>query len=173
MSWPNTPCQAAINSTAAFIVPLQSVWTVAEPDGYDGTGQSHLQDHGVHLISSMFLRRFLYQAWQRRRFDSNSRHHGSQKSNIAIRADPRLLGTLRKTVSTGGGGGLEELWMKHICPSWIALEKQCLFRGSLCFQLVVLVSTRDFIIFTLHDLTDFYIEHATAPHYDKWSFMFS
>ncbi len=103
MSWPNTPCQAAINSTAAFIVPLQSVWTVAEPDGYDGTGQSHLQDHGVHLISSMFLRRFLYQAWQRRRFDSNSRHHGSQKSNIAIRADPRLLEALRKTVSTGGG----------------------------------------------------------------------
>ncbi len=27
--------------------------------------------------------------------------------------------------------------------------------------------TRDFTTFTLHDLTDFYVERATAPHYNK------
>ncbi len=32
---------------------------------------------------------------------------------------------------------------------------------------------RDFMTFTLHDLTDFYVERATAPHYNKLSFMFS
>ncbi len=55
----------------------------------------------------------------------------------------------------------------HICPCFTesrtrkALEKQYLFRGSLSFQL------------TLQDLTDFYVERATAPHYNKLSFMFS
>ncbi len=32
---------------------------------------------------------------------------------------------------------------------------------------------QDFTIFTLHDLTDLYVERATAPHYNKLSFMFS
>ncbi len=27
--------------------------------------------------------------------------------------------------------------------------------------------SRDFTTFTLHDLTDFYVERATAPHYNK------
>ncbi len=39
-----------------------------------------------------------------------------------------------------------------------ALEKQYLFRGSLCFQLVFLSRARDFTTFTLYDLTDLYIE---------------
>ncbi len=47
-----------------------------------------------------------------------------------------------------------------------ALEKQCL-RGSLCFQLVVLGSSKRFYDIQLHDLTDFYVERATAPHYNK------
>ncbi len=32
---------------------------------------------------------------------------------------------------------------------------------------------RDFTTFTLHYLTDFYIERATAPHYNTLSFIFS
>ncbi len=31
---------------------------------------------------------------------------------------------------------------------------------------------RDFTTFTLHDLTDFYVERATAPHFNKLAFMF-
>ncbi len=38
---------------------------------------------------------------------------------VANRADPRLLGALRKTVSPAGGvlGGVEG-WMKRICPCY-------------------------------------------------------
>ncbi len=75
----------------------------------------------------------------------------------------------------GGGGGGGHEWNTFVCVSLHldsrsrkALEKQCLFRGSLCFQLVVLVSSRDFTTSTLHDLTDFYVERATALHYNKY-----
>ncbi len=66
-------------------------------------------------------------------------------STRTISADPRLLGALRKTVSMaagrGGGGWFEWLWiLKSRSPK--ALEKQCLFRGSLCFQLIFLVSSK-------------------------------
>ncbi len=67
----------------------------------------------------------------------------------------QILGALCKTVSTGGGG-----------VGWKPLHLSGLFRGLLCFQLV-------FTTFTLHDLTDFYIERVTTPHYNKVSFMFS
>ncbi len=65
--------------------------------------------------------------------------HRSQASGG--RADPRLLGALRKTVCVGG---MNER-MKRIWPSRIALAKSarsCLFCGSLCFQLVFLVSSK-------------------------------
>ncbi len=57
-------------------------------------------------------------------------------------ADPRLLGALRKTVWGGGWMKCMKEWMKCICPNCFesrsrkALEKQYLFRGSVCFQLV-------------------------------------
>ncbi len=41
------------------------------------------------------------------------------------------------------------------------------------YLFVFLFRARDFTTFTLHDLTDFYVERATAPHYNKSSFMFS
>ncbi len=51
-------------------------------------------------------------------------------------------------------------WMQCIClfftPSWIALvESAHLFRGYVCFQHVFFPRARDFMIFTLHSLTDF------------------
>ncbi len=41
------------------------------------------------------------------------------------------------------------------------------------FNSFFLSRARDFTTFTLHDLTDFYVERATALHYNKLSFMFS
>ncbi len=78
--------------------------------------------------------------------------------------------------------GFEWLWMKRICPcftlSRIAFTESAWETVSL--TLLVMLSTRfflsrarDFMIFTLHDLNDFYIERATAPHYNKLAFMFS
>ncbi len=72
-------------------------------------------------------------------------------------------------------------WNTFVCVSlrleslsWKALEKQCLFRGSLGFQLIFFFSSsKRFTTFTLDDLTDFYVEMTTAPHYNKLSFMFS
>ncbi len=47
----------------------------------------------------------------------------------------------------------------------------CLYSRST--YLVFFGSSKDFTTFTLHDLTDFYVERATAPHYNTLSFMFS
>ncbi len=41
------------------------------------------------------------------------------------------------------------------------------------FNSFFLSRARDFTTFTLHNLTDFYVERATAPLYNKLSFMFS
>ncbi len=79
------------------------------------------------------------------------------------RADPRLLGALRKT------GGLMKEWMNafvHVSlgletRSQKALEKQYLFRGSARFQLVLSFCLKQK---TEHEFTDFYIERVTAPH---------
>ncbi len=103
-------------------------------------------------------------------------------SMVKARAEPRLLGALRKTVSAVGV--MNWLWMNEwnafvrvsLRPescSRKALENHCLFHGLLCFQPIFLSRARDFTTFTLHDLTDFYVERATAPHYNKLSFMFS
>ncbi len=85
------------------------------------------------------------------------------------RADPRLLGALRKTVSTGGN--------THLSVFHSALDRA---RETASLPQLAMLSTcfflsraRDFTKFTLHDLTVFHVERATAPHYNKWSFMFS
>ncbi len=69
----------------------------------------------------------------------------------------------------GGGGSVVEIkeWMQCIClcftPSRIALvESAHLFCGSLCFQLVFFFF--DCTIFTLHSLTDFYVERVINDH---------
>ncbi len=76
------------------------------------------------------------------------------------------MGALRKTVSTGGevSSGYE--------PS-LARETVSLPRLAMLSTRFFLSQARDFTTFTLHDLTDFYVERATAPHYNKLSFMFS
>ncbi len=67
----------------------------------------------------------------------------------------------------------EKEWMKIIfpcfTPSRIALTesaRETVFRGSVRFQLVFFFfsQTRDCTTFTLHDLTDFYVERVTAHH---------
>ncbi len=41
-------------------------------------------------------------------------------------------------------------------------------RYAFKFQFIFFLSrARDFTTYTLHDLTDFYVERATAPHYNK------
>ncbi len=60
--------------------------------------------------------------------------------------------------------GMKE-WMQRIClsftPSRIA-ESARLFHGSIRFQLIFFSRARDRTTFTLHDLTDFYVERVTA-----------
>ncbi len=71
--------------------------------------------------------------------------------------------------------------MKYICPCFtlpqIALAESTAETVSSAarYSSNSLISSRalDFTTFTLHDLTDFYVERATAPHYNKLSFMFS
>ncbi len=71
--------------------------------------------------------------------------------------------------------------MKHICPhfsqSRIALMESARETVSsvarYAFNSLFYSRARDFTTFTLYDLTDFYVERATAPHYNKLSFMFS
>jgi len=63
-------------------------------------------------------------------------------------------------------------WMQCIClcftPSRSVLaESAHLFRSSLSFQLVFFSRARDCMIFTLHDLTYFYIERVTAHRIKK------
>ncbi len=41
-------------------------------------------------------------------------------------------------------------------------SRNSLFCGSVCFQLIFFSQTRDCTTFTLHDLTDFYVERVTA-----------
>ncbi len=41
------------------------------------------------------------------------------------------------------------------------------------FNSFFLSRARDFTTFTLHDLTDLYVERATVSHYNKIAFMFS
>ncbi len=46
----------------------------------------------------------------------------------------------------------------------VSLRLESRFRGSVCFQLVFFSRARDYTIFTLHDLTDFYLERVdSAP----------
>ncbi len=63
-------------------------------------------------------------------------------------------------------------------PSRIALAESA--RETVSLPRLAMLSTcfflsraRDFTTFTLHDLTIFYVEMATVPHYNKLSFMFS
>ncbi len=82
-------------------------------------------------------------------------------------------GPYAKLRRLGGGGGI----CPCFTPSGIALpesarETVSLPRLAMLFSFL-LSRARDFTTFTLHDLTDFYVERATAPHYNKLSFMFS
>ncbi len=64
----------------------------------------------------------------------------------------------------GVGGGLKE-WMQRICLcftlSRIALTDSALLL-SVCLQLVFFSLARDCMTFTLHDLTDLYVERVKA-----------
>ncbi len=62
-------------------------------------------------------------------------------------------------------------WMKLICPcftqSQIALTesaRETLSLPGLAFNSVFLSPARDCMTFTLHDLTDYYVESVTAHH---------
>ncbi len=81
----------------------------------------------------------------------------------------------------GGCRGRGE--MKRICPCftppWIMLTESA--QETVSLPRLAMLSTRfffssrarDFTTFRLHYLTDFYVERATASHYNKLSFMFS
>ncbi len=99
-------------------------------------------------------------------------------------ADPRLLGALSKTVSpAGGAGGWDErmdethLSVFHSvlnCARGKALEKQYLFRSSVSFQLIFLISSKR--LYDIHvTWFDWFLrrEGDSTPHKKKWSFMFS
>ncbi len=86
-----------------------------------------------------------------------------------------FLGALRKTLSPAGVEGGYERIDERICPCFTpclesrlrkVLEKQYLFRGSVRFQLFFFFClepwSKDCMTFTLHDLTDFYVERVTA-----------
>ncbi len=95
-----------------------------------------------------------------------------------IRADSRLLGALRKTVSTGGvARGIRVVMNETHLSVFYSVSKHA--RETVSLPRLVMLSTffssrvRDFTTFTLHDLTDFYVEMATALHYNKLAFMFS
>ncbi len=126
-------CNASLlnkQSIPFLILLTPSFWTVkyTQEIDYNWPQQSALSDRGdsqcVFNLSNIWLR-----------IGSCMLRH---------RADPRLLGVLRKTVLTGGG--FEWLWMKCIFPlftlSRIALAERARetvslpFSGSFCFQLV-------------------------------------
>ncbi len=101
---------------------------------------------------------------------------------IQGRAD--LLGALRKLCHSyfflgggGGGGGVsggyERMNETHL--SVFHSISNCARVSSAVRNAFhpFLSRARDFTTFTLHDLTIFYVERATAPHYNKLSFMFS
>ncbi len=91
---------------------------------------------------------------------------------VQCSADPRLLEALRKTENCGGGGW-KNGWNAFVClslrlksHSQKAFEKQFFFRGytlwtCFCFFASSL-GQKDCTIFTLHNLTDSYIERLTA-----------
>ncbi len=92
-----------------------------------------------------------------------------------IRADSRLLGALRKTVSTGGvARGIRVVMNETHLSVFYSVSKHAHGKSSrnrvsaAARYAVNFISSRvrDFTTFTLHDLTDFYVERATA-------FMFS
>ncbi len=98
-------------------------------------------------------------------------------------AEPILdfWGSYAKLCRPGGGGG-GGLWMKHICPcftlSRITLAESA--RQTVSLPRLAMLSTRCFILeqetlrhsrYMIWQI--FYIESATAPHYNKLSFMFS
>ncbi len=82
--------------------------------------------------------------------------------------------------------GFEWLWMKCIWPYLNAFHSVSnrahgkRLRNSVSYtaryalnSFFFLSRARDFMTITLHDLNDFYVERATAPHYNKLAFMFS
>ncbi len=83
------------------------------------------------------------------------------KAESTTSANPRLLWALRKTV-----------WMKWtwlFCHSVSNRDhgkrsRNSLFRGTLSPRFFFFPQTRDCTTFTLHDLTDFYVERVTAHH---------
>ncbi len=92
-------------------------------------------------------------------------------------ADPRLLGAVCKTLSPAGGSWVECCdWDERMDETYAfvrvsfrlesrsrkALEKQCLFCGSVCFQLIFLSQASNCTTSTLHEFTNFYVERVTA-----------
>ncbi len=99
----------------------------------------------------------------------------SNKHKVVCRADLRLLGAIRKTVSPGG---ITNERMKRICPCFtpprIALAESaretCLFRGSLCFQTVFFCLEQETLQHSHYMIWLIYVERATAPHYNTFFF---
>ncbi len=93
---------------------------------------------------------------------------------IKTSADPRLLGALCKTVSPAGGGRVvsdeTHLSVFHSVPNCAHGKRSrnsisSTARHAFNFQLRFFLSrARDCTTFTLHDLTDFYVERVTAHH---------
>ncbi len=69
----------------------------------------------------------------------------------------------------GGGGGVWLRW-KNGCNAFVCVSLRLESRSrkalisSVRFQLILFSRARDCTIFTLHNLTDFYVERVTAHH---------
>ncbi len=99
----------------------------------------------------------------------------SNKHKVVCRADLRLLGAIRKTVSPSG---ITNERMKRICPCFtpprIALAESaretCLFRGLLCFQNGFFYLEQETLQHSHYMIWLIYVERATAPHYNTFFF---
>ncbi len=89
-----------------------------------------------------------------------------------VSADPRLLGALRRT-----GGGCWRVWLrwKNGCNACVSLRLESRSRKALIssmapytFNSFFFSRARDCTIFTLHSLTDFYVERVTAHRIKRY-----
>ncbi len=94
--------------------------------------------------------------------------HGQRRSLTSGGPTQNFVASVLVVVVVGGGWDVTNGCHEHICPcftpSRIALEKQYLFHGSVCFQHVFLSRARDCMTFTLLDLTDFCFERVAVHH---------
>ncbi len=74
-------------------------------------------------------------------------------------------------MSSGGSSGYERMNESHLSVSnhnrGKRLRNSVSYAARYAFNSFVLSRARDFTTFTLHDLTEFFIERAIVPHYNK------